>query len=233
MTKELSASNQMRLAKFLAQAGIASRRKAEQLILDGLVKVNGKIVKEVATIVDDENKILVNDKPIAKQEKVYYLLNKPKGYICSVSDPHNSENVLQLVPKDPPVFPVGRLDKDSEGLLLLTNDGELAYQLTHPKFEVQKEYLVTIDRKINNYDLKKLLNGVELEEGLARADKVQIKKGNEFIIVIHQGWKRQIRRMLAVLHYHVISLTRISENKLKLGTLPVGKFLKLSKEEIQ
>jgi 23S rRNA pseudouridine2605 synthase len=222
----------IRLAKYISQAGVASRRKAEQLILDGQVKVDGKIIKEVATLINDKNKILVNDKPIVEQEKVYYLLNKPSGYICSASDPHNPKNVLMLVPKEPRVFPIGRLDKDSEGLLLLTNDGDLAYELTHPKFEVSKKYLVKIDKPMPADLAKKLKTGVQLEEGLAKADQVELKNPTELLITLHQGWKRQIRRMLESLGYKTIKLTRLSEGKLTLNDLKIGGFREISKKDI-
>jgi 23S rRNA pseudouridine2605 synthase len=223
----------VRLAKFLSAAGVASRRKAEEIIKQGRVKIDGQVIKDVATNVDSDAKnIEYNDKPIAIENKVYYLLNKPVGYICSVEDPHNSQIVLSLVPKQPKVFPVGRLDKNSQGLLLLTNDGDLAYQLTHPKFEVQKTYLVKVNKKLDKKIVAALKQGVVLEEGLAQADKVKIFNDHELILSIHQGWKRQIRRMLEELGYRVSVLTRISEGKLNLDQLASGKYKVLNKEDI-
>ncbi|MDD5749323.1 MAG: S4 domain-containing protein [Patescibacteria group bacterium] len=128
----------MRLARFLAQAGVASRRKAEDIVKTGRVKINGKIVVNLASQVSLQDKIELDGKILAVDKKVYYLLNKPKGYVSSVKDPHNPKNILSLVPKSTRVFPVGRLDKDSQGLIILTNDGDFAYQLTHPKFLCQK-----------------------------------------------------------------------------------------------
>lgn len=224
---------QIRLAKFLAEAGVASRRKAEELILQGKVKINGKVVKEVATKVDENSEdIEVSNKPIILEPKVYYLLNKPVGYLSSVEDPHHSKTVLDLVPKEPRVFPVGRLDKDSQGLMLLTNDGDLAYRLTHPKFEVGKTYLVKVDKKLEKSVASKMKQGIRLTEGMAKADQIKINSSKELEITIHQGWKRQIRRMLEKLGYQVVFLQRISEGKMKLGNLPVGKYKKLKAKDL-
>ncbi|MBT6690873.1 rRNA pseudouridine synthase [Candidatus Parcubacteria bacterium] len=223
----------IRLAKFLSAAGVASRRNAEELIKQGKVKIDGQVVEDVATSVDaDSPNIEVSGRPVSAEVKVYYLLNKPTGYICSVKDPYNPETVLSLVPKRPKVFPVGRLDKNSQGLLLLTNDGDLAYKITHPKFEVRKTYLVKVNKKINKTLLPALKQGVYLEEGLAQADKVEIFNDREFVMSIHQGWKRQIRRMLEELGYRVTTLTRIAEGKLKLDRLASGEYKILSKEDI-
>jgi 23S rRNA pseudouridine2605 synthase len=221
-----------RLAKFLANHGAASRRKAEEFILAGFVKVNNKIITEVATKVSDQDKIEFNNQIITEVEKVYYVLNKPAGYICSVSDPHNDKNVLALVPNNPPVYPVGRLDKNSQGLLLLTNDGDLTYKLTHPKFEVPKKYSVKVDKDLDTSIINILKQGVKLEEGLAKADKVSLKNKHELIIVLHQGWKRQIRRMLEALGHEVKELTRLGEGKLNLNNLEPGKYKEIKKEDI-
>lgn len=215
----------IRLAKFLADSGVASRRKAEELIRAGKVSIDHKIVTDLATKVEaDSQNITVNHKKILPDKKICYLLNKPVGYICSVSDPHNKKTVLDLVPKFPRVVPVGRLDKDSQGLLLLTNDGELVYKLTHPKFKIQKTYLVKTDKIINKNIIDLLKKGIKLEEGMARADKVIIRNKFELEITIHQGWNRQIRRMLAALGLKVVKLTRIKEGDIVLGNLPVGKY---------
>ncbi|OGY93757.1 MAG: hypothetical protein A2406_03845 [Candidatus Komeilibacteria bacterium RIFOXYC1_FULL_37_11] len=223
----------MRLAKFLAQAGVSSRRKAEELILAGLVKIGGNIVKDVTTnVLASQNNITVKGQPVILEEKVYYLLNKPRGYICSVTDPHNDQTVIKLLPKEPRVVPVGRLDMDSSGLLLLTNDGDLTYQLTHPKFEVKKTYVATVNKKLDRKVVLMLKKGIYLSEGLAQADRVRILNDYALEIVIHQGWNRQIRRMLGELGYHVELLTRIAEGKLKLGNLASGQYKKLKLEGI-
>ena len=219
----------MRLAKYLSNSGIASRRQAEVLISSGRVKVNGEIVKILGTSIDsDKDEIFYNNKLVKADNKVYYLLNKPVGYICSNYDAHNRQNVLALVPKDPRVYPVGRLDKDSQGLLLLTNDGDLTYELTHPKFVVKKEYLVELDKEILAKDLTQLKTGISLTEGLAKADQVKKVSPYSIQLTIHQGWNRQIRRMLGALNYRVLSLTRVKEGDLVLGNLPLGKYKVLS-----
>jgi len=228
----MSQNNKIRLAKFLAEAGVASRRKAEELILSGKVKVSGQIVKDVATKVSPASlEVKVNNQPVILEEKVYYLVNKPVGYLSSASDPHHQDTVTNLVPKEPRVFPVGRLDKESQGLMILTNDGELAYQLTHPKFEVKKIYLVKVNKKIEKDLVEKMLQGLRLTEGKARADKVTIKSARELEIIIHQGWKRQIRRMLEKLGYETLRLERIAEGKIKLGRLAPGKYKILSRKD--
>ena len=226
-------SKTVRLAKFLATCGVASRRKAEELIVQGKVKVNGKVVTEVSTNVpSDITDVKVNNKPVKVDRKVYYLVNKPVGYVSTVKDPHNSKTVVSLVPRYPKVVPVGRLDKDSKGLLLLTNDGDLVYELTHPKFEVTKTYLVKVNKDLDKDIKSKLLKGVQLDEGLAKADKVRILNSKELEITIHQGWNRQIRRMLGNLNCRVISLTRTVEGKLKLNKLASGKYIELKKKDI-
>ena len=223
----------IRLAKYIALAGICSRRKAEELIKAGKVKIANKVIKEVSTnVLASAKDITVDNRLIKAEAKVYYLLNKPLDYICSVKDPHNPQTVISLVPKQYKVFPVGRLDKNSTGLLLLTNDGDLAYKLTHPSFVVSKTYLVKVNKVIDKNLIPALRKGVKLEEGLAKADKVVLKSKNSLAIVIHQGWKRQIRRMLDSLDYKVISLTRIAEGKLKLDKLAVGKYKQLNKQDI-
>lgn len=228
----MSQNNKIRLAKFLAEAGVASRRKAEELILSGKVKVSGHIVKDVATKISPASlEVKVNNQPVILEEKVYYLVNKPVGYLSSASDPHHHDTVTNLVPKEPRVFPVGRLDKESQGLMILTNDGELAYQLTHPKFEVKKIYLVKVNKKIEKDLVEKMLQGLRLTEGKARADKVIIKSARELEIIIHQGWKRQIRRMLEKLGYETLRLERIAEGKIKLGRLAPGKYKILSRKD--
>ncbi len=225
--------NKIRIAKFLADAGVASRRKAEELIKQGKVTINNKIIDNLATKVDiNADNIAVNNKLIKADKKIYYLLNKPLDYICSVKDPHNTKTVLQLVPDKPRVVPVGRLDKNSQGLLLLTNDGDLTYKLTHPKFEVKKTYLVKTSKYLEKNIIKLLKQGVNLEEGLAKADQVKLISKNTLEIIIHQGWKRQIRRMMQELGYHVVELTRIKEGKLKLNNLKPGKYKILNKSDI-
>ncbi|MFA6466367.1 MAG: pseudouridine synthase [Patescibacteria group bacterium] len=228
-----TSKNTIRLAKFLAEAGLASRRKSEELIRAGRVKIAGVVTDDVATnVLASQSDISVDNKKVILEEKVYYLLNKPEGYICSVSDPHNDKSVIDLVPKHPRVVPVGRLDKDSAGLLLLTNDGELIYQLTHPKFEISKTYVATVNQELDRGIVDILKKGVLLPEGLARADKIRILDKNKLEIVIHQGWNRQIRRMIGSEGLRVTELVRLAEGKLKLGDLASGNYRQLRREEI-
>ncbi len=225
--------NKIRIAKYLANCGIASRRKSEDLILKGKVRIDKEIIKDLSTKVnEDSSNIYVDDKKVKVENKEYYLLNKPKGYICSLSDPYNDKTVTSLIKTKVKIFPVGRLDKDSQGLLLLTNDGDLTYKLTHPKFEVKKTYLVELDYEIERRDIEELKEGIELDEGIAKVDSIKLRGKKEVIITIHQGWKRQIRRMFDELDYRVVELTRISEGKLKLGDLKVGKYKKVKKSDI-
>lgn len=225
--------NKIRIAKFLSDAGVASRRKAEEIIKSGKVKIGNEIVYDLSTkVLPDAKNISVAGKQIMSEVKVYYILNKPVGYLSSVRDPHHSKTVLQLVPNTPRVVPVGRLDKDSSGLLLLTNDGDLVYKITHPKFKVKKTYLVEIDKDFLKKDLEKFKKGIKLEEGIAKADQLVIKNSRELEIVIHQGWNRQIRRMFGALEYRVINLKRIKEGKLTLGNLGIGKYKKLDRKDI-
>lgn len=229
----MKANSSVRLAKFLAEAGIASRRKSEELIKAGHVKIAGQVVTNVATnVFQNQKDISVDGKNLNIDKKVYYLVNKPIGYICSLSDPHNDKKVVDLVPNTPKVFPVGRLDKNSKGLVLLTNDGDLAYKLSHPKFKVQKTYLVSVSKELDKKIVSKLTHGVKLEEGLAKADRVKILGKDKLEIIIHQGWKRQIRRMLKELGYNVLSLTRVSEGKLNLDNLDSGKYRELKLKDI-
>ena len=222
----------VRLAKFLAEAGIASRRKSEEIIKAGRVELNGQVSKNVAQNVSSADKIKVDGRPIILAEKVYYLLNKPAGYVCSLKDAHNAKLITSLVPANPKVFSVGRLDKNSQGLIILTNDGDLAYKISHPKFELEKTYLVELSSDLQNNIVDLLKKGLMLEEGLAKADKVKKISSRRLEIVLHQGFKRQIRRMLEHFGYKVIFLKRIKEGHLFLGDLPKGKYRFLNKEDI-
>ncbi|MFH1610797.1 MAG: pseudouridine synthase [Patescibacteria group bacterium] len=241
-----------RLQKILSRYGVASRRKAEELILNNQVKVNGKISKLGDKADISKDKILVNNKPISvKEDLVYYILNKPKGYVCSTKDRHSKDLITDLVPKVPKVWPVGRLDKDTTGIILLTNDGELTNKLTHPSFKHEKEYVVTVNRDITEGFLEKMKKGIKLEEGIAKADKIHHVKSSEtnfskrkiisqgkktsdntFSLVLHQGWKRQIRRMCAELNYTVSELKRIRIDKIELGDLKTKGYIKKDKLKI-
>lgn len=223
----------MRIARYLAQAGVASRRAAELYIEKGLVTVNGEIVRNLATRVDETRAVVrFRGKEVKPEAFVYYVLNKPVGYVCSAKDPHEKKLVTQLVPEYPRVYPVGRLDKNTSGLLLLTNDGDVAMRLSHPRHAVAKTYEVLLDRPHTPALLARLKRGVSLVEGRAAADAVNVRTAKRIELVIHQGWNRQIRRMLAACGYSAIGLRRIAEGKLVLGTLEPGEYKKISREEL-
>lgn len=223
----------MRIARYLAQAGVASRRAAELYIEKGLVTVNGEIVRNLATRVDETRDVVrYRGKELAPETLVYYLLHKPVGYVCSAKDPHEKKLVTQLVPEHPRVYPVGRLDKNTSGLLVLTNDGDIALQLSHPRHAVAKTYKVLLDRPYTPELLARLKRGVRLMEGSAAVDAVKVRTAKRIEIVIHQGWNRQIRRMLAACGYSALGLQRISEGKLVLGTLEPGEYRKITREEL-
>jgi len=212
------------LQKAIASSGECSRRGAEDLIRQGKVRVNGKL-GELGQKVDlSQDRIEINGRMVRGEEKVSYLLNKPKGYVCTLADRHATKMAVDLLPKKPRVFPVGRLDKDSRGLLILTNDGELANQMTHPSFAHEKEYEVEVDRKIDEDFLKRMTKGVRLKEGLAKADRIGRINDTRFSIVLHQGWKRQIRRMTEKCGYEAIDLKRVRMGDIRLGRLKEGEY---------
>lgn len=220
-----------RVQKVLAAAGVASRRKAEDLIRAGRVQVNGQKV-ELGATVGPADRITVDGKPVARQAaKVTYMLNKPPGYLSAASDRHGRKTVLELVPKVDGLHPVGRLDLESEGLLLLTNDGDLTLKLTHPRYGKEKEYRVWCSQgALNERALQQLRDGVQLEDGLARVKSVARAEGG-CRLVITEGRKRQVRLMLRAVGYDVDRLLRLRVGNLRLGDLPEGKWRKLSGDE--
>jgi 23S rRNA pseudouridine2605 synthase len=234
-----------RLQKVLAQAGVASRRACEELIRQGRVQVNGQVVTELGTKVDPNlDEISVDGTPIADPaEKVYLILNKPPGYISTVHDPWGRPTVLDLIPYQERLYPVGRLDAESEGLLLLTNDGKLTHRLTHPRYEHEKEYLTLVRGRPRDAVLSRLRRGVDLEEGQtapAEVNRVSRKEGLEtppdttwLRIVIHEGRKRQIRRMCAAVGHPVQRLVRVRMGPIELGDLAVGEYRPLSAKEVR
>ena len=224
----------MRVSKFIAQAGITSRRKAEKLILQGKIKVNGKPIKELTTRIDPrKDKVEYNGKIIKLEENfTYIMLYKPRGYLTASSDKYKRHIVKELV-KDLGIrlFPVGRLDLDSEGLLLMTNDGELTYKLTHPKFEIEKEYFVETYTPMKE-DINTILTGIPADEGTLKAEYVEQVSPVRIKIVLKEGRKREIRRMLGYLGYKVKRLKRVREGPLRLGNLKSGQYRFLTKQEI-
>lgn len=226
-----------RLQKVMAHAGVASRRKSEELILEGKVKVNGKIVQEIGTKVTSADIIEVDGRVINEEKKIYIILNKPVGYITTVDDPRGRRTVLELVDGvEERIYPVGRLDYDSSGLLILTNDGELTYRLTHPSFMVNKTYLVEVEGDPGG-ELDRLEKGVLLEDGLTAAavvEKVRKKRNTtSFHLTIHEGRNRQVRRMCEKIGFPVKRLHRIKFAFLDLQGLSKGKYRYLTDKEIE
>lgn len=225
-----------RLQKLIAQAGICSRREAEKLILSGKVSVDGKIIRELGTKADFNQKIRVEGKILSfGTEKIYLMLNKPQGYVSTAHDDRGRKTVLDLLGenfKNQRVYPVGRLDLNSEGLILLTNDGELTNALIHPRFEVEKTYVAKISGELTEKKLDLLRNGIELDDGLTAPAKIYRLGENLIEITIHEGRNRQIRRMFAAVGCEVKKLRRIRFDGLTLENLPVGQFRALNSSEI-
>jgi len=229
-----------RLQKYLARAGIASRRGAERLILDGRVAVNGKSVTILGTKIDpDQDEVTVDGKTIALVDTLYYLLmNKPSGFITTADDERGRKTVLDLVTTiKARLYPIGRLDANTEGLLLLTNDGDLAYKLTHPRFGVPKMYRVILHGRITEDVIRKWRDGVELEDGFTSKSQVELRYAREDLseieVTIHEGKNRQIRRMAKATGYHIYHLERIRYAFLTLEGVKKGDYRHLSESEVQ
>jgi len=229
-----------RLQKVLANAGIASRRKAEAMIQAGRVRVNNQVITALGTRVNPMQDVIeVDGRRIqTEQPQVYIMLNKPPGYVTTVRDPHGRPTVLDLVDVKGRIYPVGRLDFESEGLLLLTNDGELANRLTHPRFEHEREYSVQAEGRVTREDVERLAQGILLEEEnvkvSAEARVVRLEHGMTWLrITLREGRKRQLRRMLDAIGHPVRRLIRIRMGPLELGNLPVGRWRELTKQEVQ
>ncbi|WP_117237556.1 pseudouridine synthase [Thermus sediminis] len=223
----------MRLQAFLARAGVASRRKAEELILKGLVRVNGEVAR-LGQKVGPAHVVEVAGKRVElPQERVVLALHKPRGYTTTRSDPHARRTVYELLPEIPSLQAVGRLDRDSEGLLLFSNDGELTFRLTHPRYGVKKVYRVWTERGTLPEALcRRLLGGVALEDGPARALACRPAPGGA-LLTLGEGRKREVRRMLKALGYPVKRLVRLQIGPIRLGSLPPGRWRRLSPEEVQ
>lgn len=227
----------VRLNKFIANSGICSRREADEYITAGLITVNGNIVTELGTKVKPEDDVRFNGERLKGEKKVYVVMNKPKDFVTTTSDPHAEKNVMQLISRTlcpERIFPVGRLDKSTTGVLLLTNDGELAEKLTHPSFQKKKIYQVTLDKNVKPQDMDRLVEGITLDDGPAYADEVAYNGEDRSIvgIEIHSGRNRIVRRMFEALGYKVRKLDRVYFAGLTKKNLRRGQWRFLSDEEV-
>ena len=233
----------MRLQKYLSQNGIASRRKCEEYILQGKVKVNGKIIKELGFKIDTdkdsiefENKLIKNN----NEKHTYILLNKPIGYVTTVKDQFNRPTVLDLI-KDinKRLVPVGRLDMFTSGALILTDDGDFVYKVTHPKFEIEKTYIATIKGQISKEELKQIENGIKIDDYITSKAKAKIIKYDEeknvtrVVVTIHEGKNREVRKMFETLGKSVLALQRSKIGDIEVKELKIGTWRKLSKKEVE
>lgn len=224
-----------RLQKVMAKSGVCSRRKAEQYILDGRVKVNGIVCTELGTKVDGNDQVEVDGQIIEREDYVYYLLNKPKGCVCTVSDEYDRKTVLDFMPKDKRIYPVGRLDYDTSGVLLLTNDGQFTNEMTHPRYHLPKTYVVNLQGTLQKEDVKKIRNGFShyqpakiyfLENDVTR-DRMR------FELTIYEGKNHEVKNMMADLGYEVRRLHRKSFGGIELGNLKPGEYRTLKVHEVK
>ena len=229
----------MRINKYLATCGIASRRECDRLIGEGKVTVNGKRA-EIGLEVNDDDEIFVNGNRVAVKKNEYYILNKPKGYICSVSDDKGRKTVIDLLKnkfQGKRIFPVGRLDYDTEGLLLLTTDGDLCNRISHPRNEITKTYIAKIEKEIDESELNKLRDGILLDGTKTKRCRISVLEfdGNvtRLEVVISEGRNRQVRRMFEAINREVIFLKRVGIGELKLGGLGRGEWRELKPKEIE
>lgn len=228
----------MRLQKYLSRAGVASRRAAEAMIVEGRVRVNGEVVTELGTRVDPEtDRVVVDGRPVAPLEPVWIALHKPPGYVTTRSDPQGRPTVYDLIPdRLRGLFHVGRLDVDSEGLLLLTNQGDVAHRLLHPSYEIDREYEVLVDGVVSAESIERLLEGIELEDGRASTAAVERRKApreglSRLRVTLREGRKREVRRMFDALGHPVRRLIRRRYGPIRLGRLRRGEWRKLSRQE--
>ena len=229
-----------RLQKVIANSGYTSRRKAEELITNNHVKVNGEVVNTLGIKVDDKD-IIEIDGEVLKTDplKEYYLLNKPREVICSVSDDKGRKTVIDLIKTNTRIYPVGRLDYDTTGLIILTNDGKLANILMHPKHKIQKTYIAKIDGILNEEDFKQIRKGIKIDERILKVDHMKVKeidkqKNTSLVeVTIHEGRNHIVRKLFATLGYDVLKLSRIAYGNLTLGNLKSGEYRLLSHDEVK
>jgi len=228
----------VRLQKYLAEAGIASRRRCEELIKAGRVSVNGLSVQLLGTKVDSErDSVSIDGKPVVRECKVYIALNKPTGFLCTNHDTHGRQRAVDLLPRSlPRMYTVGRLDKDTEGLLLLTNDGTFSLRLTHPRYKMSKTYLVEVEGELTRAEMAQLLRGVHSDGEMLHAEKIfQVHAQNNATtlrLVLNEGKNRQIRRMMAVVGHPVKRLVRLAVGPVELGDLGTSQWRHLTHEEV-
>jgi 23S rRNA pseudouridine2605 synthase len=225
----------MRLAKYLAHAGVASRRAAEEIVRAGRVTVGEETVLDPARSVSDADPVTVDGTPIRPPapQRVVYAVNKPAGVVSTASDTHGRPTVISLVPSTSRLYPVGRLDIDTTGLILLTDDGELAYRLTHPRFEVEKTYRATVRSPVRDTALRRLRTGVMLEDGMSAPARVRRVAPAVLELTLHEGRKRQVRRMCEAVGHRVVRLERVAFGPLALGDLAPGAHRPLSADELR
>ena len=227
----------VRLNKYLANAGVCSRREADEFIQAGVVKVNGEVVTELGTKVLRTDEVVFHDQPVSLEKKVYVLLNKPKDYVTTSDDPQQRKTVMDLVKNACPerIYPVGRLDRNTTGVLLFTNDGDLASKLTHPKFLKKKVYHVFLDKNVTAHDMQQIAEGIELEDGEIHADAIEYTdetEKNQVGIEIHSGKNRIVRRIFESLGYRVIKLDRVQFAGLTKKNLRRGDWRFLTAQEV-
>lgn len=226
----------IRLNKYIAASGVCSRRDADELIKKGKITVNGKVVTELGVKVELSDKVFINNKQISPERKVYILINKPKDYISTVDDPHAEKTVIDLVrgATKERIYPVGRLDRNTTGVLLLTNDGDLTKKLTHPSSNKKKIYRISLNKAVTKADLEQVAEGIELDDGFIKADAVNYVDGNkkEIGIELHSGRNRIVRRIFEYLDYRVVKLDRVYFAGLTKKSVPRGKWRFLAEKEI-
>ena len=235
--KSVKPPEEIRLNRYIAGSGLCSRREADEIIQNGFITVNGKLVKDLGTKVTLTDDVRYKGKKLSSEKKVYILMNKPAGYVTTVEDPHAEHTVIELVKDACPqrIYPVGRLDKDTTGILLLTNDGELTKRLTHPKYERKKIYHVFLDKPVTKADLSKLAEGIQLEGETISADAVAYADPDDKTqigIELHSGQNRVIRRLFESLGYRVKKLDRVYFAGLTKKNLPRGKWRFLTQKEL-
>ncbi|CAI9428898.1 Pseudouridine synthase [Candidatus Ornithobacterium hominis] len=227
----------MRLNKFIANAGVCSRREADELIKTGAVEVNGVMITEMGYKVKPDDEVRYDGELLTPEKKVYVLLNKPKNFITTTSDERDRKTVMDLIANatSARIFPVGRLDRQTTGVLLFTNDGDLTKKLTHPSHQVRKIYHVVLDKSLHGEDLQKIMDGIRMEEGVAKVDKISFIEGkahNEVGVEIHIGWNRVVRRIFEKLGYKIEHLDRVSFAGLTKKNLKRGDWRILERDEI-